>query len=166
MSSGYVYAANPTICSGRLWRPDPAPMWFSEVSFSTADTGSGRPGFAGVWRANFGGVFVTASKPFAACLIGLRPSPELSGTDEIEFFLIGGSMKRADASRGVHGLAERRRGRSSATDAARPTGLWLSYRRDGQPLTRSSAPDDDIPQIASAFGLLDPRPITHHSVAD
>jgi len=88
------------------------------------------------------------------------------GADEIEVFYIGGSMKRPDVSRGVHGLAERRRGRSKATDAARPTGLWLSYRRDGQPLTRSSAPDDDIPQIASAFGLLDPRPIIHQSLAD
>jgi len=29
---------------------------------------------------------------------------------------------------------------------------------------RSSAPDDDIPQIASAFGLLDPRPIIHPSL--
>lgn len=28
-------------------------------------------------------------------------------------------------------------------------------------LQRSSAPDDDVPQIASAFGLLDPRPIIH-----
>lgn len=65
-----------------------------------------------------------------------RPSaspPELFGADEIEVFYIGGSMKRPDVSRGVHGLAERRRGRSKATDAARPTGLWLSYRRDGQP---------------------------------
>ena len=60
-------------------------------------------------------------------------SPELFGADEIEVIYIGGSMKRLDVSRGVHGLAERRRGRSKATDAARPTGLWLSYRRDGQP---------------------------------
>lgn len=41
---------------------------------------------------------------------------------EIELFYIGGSMKRLDISRAVHGLAERRRGRSKATDAARSTG--------------------------------------------
>jgi hypothetical protein len=80
-------------------------------------------------------------------------------------FEIGGSMKRPDASRVVHGLAERRRGRSKATDTARSTGLWFTNRRDGQPPKgRSSAPDDDAPQIASASGLLDPRPIILQSL--
>ena len=41
---------------------------------------------------------------------------------EIDPFYIGGSMKRLDISRAVHGLAERRRGRSRAKDAARSTG--------------------------------------------
>lgn len=74
-------------------------------------------------------------------------------------------MTRLDISRAVHGLAERRRGRSKATDAARSTGLWFTNRRDGQPPKgRSSAPDDDAPQIASAYGLLDPRPIIVQSL--
>ncbi len=42
-------------------------------------------------------------------------------------------MTRLDISRAVHGLAERRRGRSKATGAARSTGLWFTNRRDGQP---------------------------------
>lgn len=59
--------------------------------FSTAGRGSGRPGFAGLWRVEFRGVFVTPANgansvysapqnPFAACLIGLRPSPQDSGS--------------------------------------------------------------------------------------
>ena len=128
----------------------------------------------GVWEARICWVLKSRiSEGFCHGLTvrGVLDRPSAGGSwnlalDETEPFYIGGSMKRLDISRAVHGLAERRRGRSKATDAARPTGLWLSYRRDGQPLTRSSAPDDDIPQIASAFGLLDPRPIIHQSLAD
>jgi len=135
--------------------------------FQHAENGVWEARICWVLKGRIQKVFVTPLQPVRGVLD--RPSassPELFGADEMEVFYIGGSMKRPDVSRGVHGLAERRRGRSKATDAARPTGLWLSYRRDGQPLTRSSAPDDDIPQIASAFGLLDPRPIIHQSLAD
>lgn len=60
-------------------------LWFSDVSFSTAETGSGRPGFAGFWRAEFRGVFVTPLQPVRGVL--KRPSassPEFSGADEIK----------------------------------------------------------------------------------
>lgn len=83
-----------------------------------------KPGFAGRWRTDIRGCLRERPQPVR----GVLDRPSAGGSwnlalDETEPFYIGGSMKRLDISRAVHGLAERRRGRSRATDATRSTGL-------------------------------------------
>jgi len=134
------------------------------VSGTSAD-GSGSPVFRGVRKPNSGGVWENAFQPVRGVLD--RPSassPELFGADEMHFPPVSRSMNGTTSSvvTGTAMLNDTVTGAPSAPGAARSPCSSLINRRDGQPPKgRSSAPDDDIPQIASAFGLLDPRPIIH-----